>query len=88
MYVPNLKLIRGCITPTSLFASFVELERNLLKYSMKPHVNEDGNNVQLQVNNVTCPDRYGKRCSIECPFHITGFVSGYKISWWIKNKTM
>lgn len=88
MYVPSIRFIRGCITPTSLFASFVELERNLLRHGMKPSANEDGSNVQPQVNNVTCPDRYGKKCSIECPFHITGLVSGHKISWWIKHKTM
>lgn len=88
MYVPNIRFIRGCITPTSLFASFVELEWNLLRDVMKPHANDDGSNIQPQSNNVTCPDRYGKKCSMECPLFITGLVSGPKISWWTTKKTM
>lgn len=88
MYVYNLKLIRGCVILTSLFSSFVEFERNLLINGMKPHINEDGSNIQPQVNNTLCSDRYSKRCSMECPLFVSGIVAGHKVSWWTKHKTI
>lgn len=84
----GIKLIRGCVVSINLFASFVELERSLLMHALKPHVDINGTNIQPQVNNTLCSDRYSKRCSMECPFFMSGIVAGHKISWWIKHKTM
>lgn len=77
----DLRFVRGCKVGKGIFASFIELEADLLKDALEPVF-------VPMLNNVTCKKRYGTECHMNCARFIDGIVSGPSISWRASGKTM
>ena len=77
----GLHLVRGCKVGKGMFASFIELEADLLKHTLEPMF-------VPMLNNVTCEKRYGKECHMNCKRFIDGIIAGSSISWRSSGKTM
>ena len=77
----DLRFVRGCKVGKGIFASFVELEADLLKDALEPMF-------VPMLNNVTCEKCYGKECHMNCARFIDGIIAGSSISWRAVGKTM
>lgn len=77
----DLRFVRGCKVGKGIFASFIELEVDILKDALEPMF-------VPMLNNVTCEKRYGTECHMKCARFIDGIVSGPSISWRNPGKTM
>ncbi len=77
----DLRLVRGCKVGKGIFASFIELEADLLRDALEPMFIP-------MLNNVRCEKRYGVGCHMNCKRFVDGIVSGSSISWRAPGKTM